>query len=98
MTTFMADYRPIFMVVTFGFLGFAFYLTYRRRPASAGTDETNRAPITRATRLNRIMLWTVTVVAAVFLFFPQAMTSLFTPKDEITAEMTRTEIRIEGMT
>jgi len=102
MTTFMADYRPIFMVVTVGLLGSAFYLTYRRRPTSASTDEAARAPITRATRLNRIMLWTVTVVALVFLFCPQTVMSLFTTTeetaDEFTVEMTRTVIQIEGMT
>ncbi len=32
-------YRPIFMVVTFGFLGMAFYLTYRPRPVAQGGVE-----------------------------------------------------------
>ena len=44
----------------------------------------------------------VTIVAAVFLFCPQTMTSLFTPNgeitDEFTDELTRTVIQIEGMT
>jgi hypothetical protein len=34
------SYRPLFMVVTFGCLALAFYITYRpRRPASAGSAE-----------------------------------------------------------
>jgi len=98
----MADYRPIFMVVTFGLLGSAFYLTYRRRSNSASTDDSPRPQIARATKWNRGMLWAVTVVAVVFLFCPQAVMSLFTPgvevTDEITDEMTRTVIQIEGMT
>ena len=32
-------YRPVFMVVTFGFLGTAFYLTYRPRPVAQGCAE-----------------------------------------------------------
>ena len=32
-------YRPIFMVVTFGFLGMAFYLTYRPRTVAQGCAE-----------------------------------------------------------
>ena len=34
MTKALEDYRPYFMVVTFGFLGMAFYLTYRPRRAA----------------------------------------------------------------
>ena len=97
MTAYLQEYRPYFMVVTFGFLGFAFYLTYRPRPSTATTDEAGRAPGARMMALNKIMLWAVTVMAVAFLFFPQAMTSLLTPEDEITAGMTRTVIQIEGM-
>lgn len=74
------------MVVTFGFLGLAFYLTYRSR---------NRS---RVMTFNKVMLWTVTVVAVVFLFFPQAVTGLFASGDKFTADMDRTVITIEGMT
>ena len=86
------------MVVTFGFLGAAFYLTYRPRPTTASAGEASRAPVSRVMALNKIMLWAVTVMAVVFLFFPQAMTSLLGPTNEITADMTRTVIQIEGMT
>ena len=91
MTTYkneLQEYRPIFMIVTFGFLGFAFYLTYRLR----------RAPVTRVMKLNKVMLWTATVMAVAFLCFPQGMTRFFTPEEEVTAGMTRTVIQIEGMT
>ena len=100
----MEDYRPIFMVVTFGFLGFAFYLTYRprRRAASgnkdgspAGNQDNGRASIMS---FNKAMLWAVTIVAVVFLFFPQAVTDLFASHDGFTADMERTVISIEGMT
>ena len=35
----METYRPIFMVVTFGFLGMAFYFTYRPRRMAKGCAE-----------------------------------------------------------
>lgn len=81
----MEDYRPIFMVVTFAFLGLAFYLTYRSR---------NRSGVMT---FNKVMLWAVTVIAVVFLFSPQ-VTDLFASADKFTADMDRTVISIEGMT
>ncbi len=104
MTTVLNDYRPIFMVVTFGFLGLAFFFAYRPRRAAAGGDENSGASAAmRDVRpnimtLNKIMLWAVTVIAVVFLFFPQAVPNLLAPGDEITANMHRTVITIEGMT
>ena len=79
-------YRPLFMIVTFGFLGAAFYFTYRSKKAAAdsesdccSTARDNSAdccePI--ATRrfsmmaLNKVMLWVVTVLAIAFLQFPR---------------------------
>ena len=104
MTTILKDYRPIFMVVTFGFLGLAFYIAYRPRRAVVGGDENSGASAAlhdarpNAMTFNRIMLWAVTVIAIVFLFFPQAVTNLIASGDEITADMQQTIITIEGMT
>ncbi len=47
---------------------------------------------------NRIMLWAVTVIAVVFLFFPQVFTGLFASSGGFTADMDRTVLTIEGMT
>lgn len=109
-------YRPVFMVVTFGFLGMAFYFTYRPRRAVAGKGDCCAPPSAqpdccepptgppRRFRFNmmamkKVMLWGVTALAVVFLFFPQYVTSLIgTGNQEITAEMTRSVLRIEGMT
>ncbi|MDA1051333.1 MAG: hypothetical protein O3C40_12755 [Planctomycetota bacterium] len=91
--------------MTFAFLGLAFYLTYRprRTPATAADNSGQSATITASPRsnimtFNRVLLWGVTVVAVVFLFFPQAFTSFDTANDEFTADMDRTVITIEGMT
>ena len=48
--------------------------------------------------MNKVMLWAVTVIVIVFLFFPGSMTGLFTSNDVFTADMDRTVIKIEGMT
>lgn len=47
---------------------------------------------------NKIVLWAVTVIAIVFLFFPQALSGLFASDDQFTADMQQTVIHIEGMT
>lgn len=105
MTTAIERFRPLFMVVTFGFLGAAFYLTYRPRRTmsggSQGNDEraaTRGRPRSAIMTFNKLMLWAVTVVAVVFLFFPQAITGLLASSDEFTADMDRTVVAIEGMT
>ena len=100
----MSDYRPLFMVVTFGFLGLAFYLTYRPGRVAPGSHDNSNAPgLDRSPRstlmtMNKVMLWTVTVIAIVFLFFPKGITGLFPSNDVFTADMDQTVIRIEGMT
>ena len=107
MMTLLEDYRPIFMVVTFGLLGSAFYMTYRPRywwrvPADGG--ESGRAPAvinsprSKVLALNKIMLWAVTAMVVVFLFVPQVVTSLSASGSGFTADMQRTVIQIEGMT
>jgi hypothetical protein len=64
--------RPFLAVITLGFLGVAFYMTYRRRPAeecAPGSVCATRG-VDRLNRFNRIMLWIATVVALVALTFP----------------------------
>ena len=99
------EYRWLMMTVTFGFLGTAFYFTYRPRkgqvaqedccdPAAAG----GRRRFSMMT-MNKIMLWGVTAMAVVFLFFPQIVTEMLTPGGgEFTADMDRTVLSVEGMT
>jgi hypothetical protein len=128
--TALETYRPIFMVVTFGFLAMAFYFTYRPRRVRAGSidccspapvaneiqpadpsrctepmAERTSNPVVAARRrfnmmaFNKGMLWVVTALAVLFLFFPQYVTRLFgTGNDEIKQDMTRSMIIIEGMT
>ncbi len=90
-------YRPLFMVITFGFLGAAFYFTYRpKKTTTAGghrccaTEPTSGedccAPATKGRfnmmAMNKVMLWGVTVMAVVFLLFPSYVGALFGTGDE----------------
>jgi hypothetical protein len=104
MTAALEEYRPYFIVVTFSFLAAAFYMTYRPRSAMADGVEDCCAPAATSGRrfnmmtMNKIMLWAVTAMAVVFLFFPQAITGLFASGTEITADMDQTVIKVIGMT
>lgn len=92
-------YRPLFIVVTFGFLAAAFYFTYRPKKAAAGEDhdccatESAEGEDCRAhsgnrrfnmMTLNKAMLWVVTVLAVAFLFFPSYVGVLFETENEAT--------------
>ena len=122
MTQALHSYRYPFMVVTFGFLGMAFYFTYRPRRVAGGADCCAPQPSPDAQHvaqanevasisapapkrrfdmmaLNKVMLWGVTVMAVVFLFFPQYVTGLFASDNgELTDDMRRSVLVIEGMT
>ena len=89
-------YRPLFMVVTFGFLGAAFYFTYRpKKVAMAGeqdccatepiSGEGCCAPAIKGRfnmmAMNKVMLWGVTVMAVAFLLFPSYVGVLFGTND-----------------
>lgn len=84
-------YRPLFIVVTFGFLGAAVYFTYRPKKAVAegghgccAAEATSgaacSAPATKGRfsimAFNKVMLWGVTVLAVAFLFFPSYVGAL----------------------
>lgn len=99
----LEEYRPYTMGVTFAFLAAAFYFTYR--PKRAGGTPDCCDPVTKKARrfnmmaINKVMLWCVTAMAVVFLFFPQLVTGLFAPDaGEFTDDMDRVVLRVEGMT
>ena len=99
-------YRTPMMVVTFGFLAMAFYFTYRPKKATAAGQEDCCAPAKDgpASRfnmmtMNKVMLWAVTAMAIVFLFFPQFVTGMFAPDTgKFTADMNSTTVKIAHMT
>src|SRR6266571_9323761 len=52
--------RPYFLVLTAGFLGLAFYLTYRRPASACGPG--NGCEMPKVNRLGKTLLWLVTLV------------------------------------
>ena len=98
----LETYRPLFVAVTVGFLGAAFYFTYR--PRNATSDEDCCAPAAKGRfsmmTFNKAMLWVVTVLAIAFLFFPSYVGALIGGGNAttVTDNMNRANITIEGMT
>jgi copper chaperone CopZ len=95
-------YRPLFIVLTFGFLAAAFYLTYRPRKSQAtegdccSTAHDCCAVPKEGTKrrfsmmtMNKIMLWAVTLLAVLFLVFPKSV-SVFLASQAAESETTAT--------
>lgn len=57
-------YRPLFILITFGVLGTAFYLTYRKKKNADACCELKRD------RIKKIALWVIAIIAVVLLLFP----------------------------
>lgn len=102
------SYRPVFITLTVVFLGAAFYFSYRPKQQACTVDCCSTS-MTKGRRwfdmltMNRVMLWVVSVLAVVFLLFPNyvgLMLSRGDGEDVITAGnplIGTTVITIEGM-
>ena len=73
-------YRPIFMVATFVFLGFAFYKVYRKPQEACATESYCANP--KAERINKTVLWIVTILAVGLLALPYALPYLASANQE----------------
>lgn len=69
-------YRPYFLVATALLLGAAFYLTYRG-PAPADCEPGSACASPTSRKGQRIVLWIVTVIAALTAAFPYFSEALF---------------------
>ncbi len=96
----LETYRPVLIVVTFGFLAAAFYFTYRSRGKAAGehiccppesTEVDSGCCASTGTgrfsmmAANKIMLWVVALLAVVFLLFPHYVGALLGSSEANTA-------------
>ena len=68
--------RPVFTILTLALLTVGFYVVYGRRPAVSQVEGTAREPegscaVPRYHRRDRKLLWVATLIALVFLTFPQ---------------------------
>jgi len=97
-------YRPLFIVLTFGFLAAALYFTYRPRKSSTvegdccstATDccaVPNGGPKRRFSLMtfNKVMLWGVTLLAVGFLVFPK-YASLLVASRQAESETTNADL------
>ncbi len=93
-------YRPVFIVVTFGFLAAAFYYTYRPKCDADDCCAPKAKGRWNLMSLNKIMLWAVTAMAVVFLLFPSYVGVLLGTSDNriVTENMNTALFKIEGMT
>lgn len=67
--TALEPYQPIFAAVTFCFLGYGFYLVYRKPKAACAEDSYCAKP--SSGRTTKIGLWTATVLVIIALGFPK---------------------------
>src|SRR5260370_27941335 len=67
--TTLEPYQPLFAAVTFGFLGYGFYLVYRKPKVACAGDSYCAKP--SSGRTAKIGLWTATVLVVIALGFPK---------------------------
>ena len=68
-------FRPYFLVLTYGLLGAAFYLSYRPAKAECGPGGACEMP--RASRGGKVVLWIAAVVVVLTTAFPLYSIYLF---------------------
>lgn len=67
--TALEPYQPIFAAITFGFLGYGFYLVYRKPKGECAEGTYCAKP--RSDRTVKIGLWAATVLVVIALGFPR---------------------------
>ncbi len=90
------SFRPYFIGITIFLLGWAFYLTYRKREVIC---EDGTCKIKGASRWNKIALWGATLLVALLLAFPYLKLSNTNPiGNAIESEIVEITIPVYGMT
>lgn len=95
--TALEKYRPIFMAVTFGFLGFAFYKAYK--PGAEACSVDGPCADDKARRTSKFILWILTALISVLLAFPYAAPYIFAGTVDTSPVAEKAVVlHIEGMT
>ena len=91
-------YRPLFMLITFGFLIFAFYKVYARpKRGCCETDSYCANP--KADKINKIALWGVTVFVVGMLIAPNVIGAFAsTSASTLSVPTKQAVLSVEGMT
>ncbi|KKL78084.1 hypothetical protein LCGC14_2028340 [marine sediment metagenome] len=92
----LEKYRVMFMIITFVFIGMAFYLTYRKKK----NDECCDINKVKMDRIKKIALWVIATVAVGLLLFPYAY-GTFSKSPTVVPmndNLHQVVIKVEGMT
>lgn len=94
----MQPYSPIFLALTVGFLGMAFYKTYTK-PKAEECEPGSYCANPRSDRINKVALWAVTFIAVMMVASPYAVPYVFA-SDAIVDEAPTEQVTltIKGMT
>ncbi|MDA1100125.1 MAG: mercuric transporter MerT family protein [Proteobacteria bacterium] len=68
--TALAPYQPIFVVITLGFLGYGYWLVYRKPKADCAEGAACARPL--PSRIVKLSLWLATALVAAAIAFPHA--------------------------
>lgn len=92
-------YRPLFMLITFGFLLFAFYKVYSK-PKNDCCETDSYCANPKADKINKIALWSVTVLVVGMLVSPSIIGASASKAQAIipTVPTNQVVLNIEGMT
>lgn len=90
-------YRPLFMVVTVGFLSFAFFRVYRTQPQACEPGSTCAKPT--AKRVTKVSLWLVTILVIGLFASPYVIGQLAAGTEKTFPVTTKTAtLAVDGMT
>lgn len=81
--TILEPYRPIFMLITLAFLGYAFYRIYRK-PAAEKCEPGSYCSKPNSNKINKISLWTTTILILGLLASPYFIPYIYGKKSNST--------------
>jgi mercuric ion transport protein len=90
----LEQYRLLFIIITFVFIGMAFYLTYRKKKGTDACCEIKRD------RFKKITLWVIATISVGLLLFPYAYGTFSKPSSvtPMSGDLQKVVIKVEGMT
>lgn len=92
-------YRPIFIALTFMFLGLAFYKVYRK-PKAKNCEPGSYCATQKKDKINKVVLWSITILIMGMFIFPNIIGALAS-KPQTTTQTAHTNqitLLVKGMT
>ncbi len=77
----LEPYRPLFMLVAAGLLGWGFYGVYGKRAAAQACEEGAACEVPQAQRINQLSLWMATLFVAALFASPYLLNVSFAEED-----------------